>query len=258
LFSILASRAANQLQIRLAVIAQKIIKSDETSARVKGKKWWHWVFVSAAGIYHTIVPTRSHAEIKLVMGEAGVEIWVCDCFGLQLLAPAQYFQLCLAHQLRDLEWVVDIHPNEGWAIEMQYLFREAIHLWKRFDELTPLGFLRRVTEIDNNLDRLLETPVQSEEARKLQNRFIKHKDKLLTFLFYPEVPPTNNESERALRTSVIHRKVIGGFRSVWGAKTYAVIQTIIATAKQKGENIFDTLVNLMGEPILPLRQDSSP
>ena len=33
--------------------------------------------------------------------------------------------------------------------------------------------------------------------------------------------PTNNESERALRPSVIFRKVTNGFRSEWRAKVYA-------------------------------------
>jgi ribosomal protein L34 len=46
--------------------------------------------------------------------------------------------------------------------------------------------------------------------------------------------PTNNESERALRPSVIHRKVTHGFRSEWGAKAYAALQSVIATAKLKG------------------------
>ncbi len=245
-------------EIRKQVIAENIIKSDETSARVKAKNWWHWVFVSDAGVYHMIVPTRSAAEIKTVMGSAGVEIWVCDCFGSQLKAPAKFFQLCLAHQLRDLQRVVDLYPKEKWAFQMQELFREAIHLRNQVDELTLMGFARRVTEIENHLDRLLDERVKSAEAQKLKNRYIVHQEKLLTFLHYPEVPPTNNESERALRPSVIHRKVVNGFRSEWGAKTYAVIQTVIATAKHKGEDIFDALVNLMGTPVLPFLEDSSP
>ncbi len=65
-------------------------------------------------------------------------------------------------------------------------------------------------------------------------------------------------SERALRTSVIHRKVTNGFRSEWGAKAYAALQSVIATARLKGENIFDALVKLMGKPIEQYLQPSSP
>lgn len=246
--------------IKEQVIAGAVIRSDETSARVKARNWWQWVFISENGVYHTIVPTRSAAEISAVLGPLAVQAWVSDCFGAQLKAPAEVFQLCLAHQLRDLQRVLDATPEELWAQAAQKLFREAIHLRNRFvaGEMKLAGFLRRVTQIENNLDRLLEEALTNEAAPKLQNRFSKHRDKLLTFLHYPAVPPTNNESEQALRGSVIHRKVTNGFRSEWGAKAYAALQTLIATAKQKGEQTFQTLVALMGVPVLPFLEPSSP
>jgi transposase len=189
------------------------------------------------------------------MGSLCVEVWVCDCFGSQLRAPAKVFQLCLAHQIRDLQGAIDAYPQEEWAIAMQALFREAIHLRNRYEEMTLMGFERRVTQIENRLDQLLKEAVINSESRKLQNRYVTHRDKLLTFLHYPEVPPTNSESEQALRGSVVHRKVTNGFRSEWGAKAYAALQTVIATAKYKGEDIFQALVNLMGAPVLPFLEE---
>lgn len=247
-------------QVKQQVITSQVVKSDETSARVNGRNWWQWVFIGDAGIYHVIVPTRSAAEIKSVMGSLCVEVWVCDCFGSQLNAPAKVFQLCLAHQLRDLQRVIDTAPRERWAREMQKLLRSAIHLRNRFldGEMTLEGFSRRVTEMENHLDRLLAKSPSNEAARKLHARYIKHRNKLLTFLHYPEVPPTNNESERALRPSVVYRKVTNGFRSEWGAKAYAAIQTVIATAKLRGEETFQALINMMGAPVLPFLDSSSP
>jgi len=246
--------------IKEQVISGEVIRSDETSARVKTRNWWQWVFISEKGVYHTIVPTRSAAEIAEVMGQLAVKAWVSDCFSAQLKAPAEVFQLCLAHQLRDLQRVLDASPKQLWAQTAQKLFRGAIHLRNRFlvGEMKLRGFFRRVTQIENQLDRLLEEHLENEAARKLQKRFSTHRDKLLTFLHYPAVPPTNNESEQALRSSVIHRKVTNGFRSEWGAKAYAALQTILATAKQKGEQAFQTLANLMGTPVLPFVEASSP
>jgi transposase len=65
------------------------------------------------------------------------------------------------------------------------------------------------------------------------------------------VPADNNACERALRPSVIHRKVMGSFRSDWGAQTYAALATVLNTAKPNGENAFQKLVQLMGPPVLP-------
>jgi transposase len=60
------------------------------------------------------------------------------------------------------------------------------------------------------------------------------------------VPPTNNVSERALRPAVVHRKVTGGFRSAWGAQTYAALASVIDTAALKSVSAFAALQTLMG------------
>jgi transposase len=114
-----------------------------------------------------------------------------------------------------------------------------------------------VFQLESKLDELLSQPVHNQGARNLKERFLTHRDKLRVFLHDPDVPPTNNESERELRTSVIHRKVTNCFRSEWGAKAYVALQSVIATARLKGENIFDVLVKLMGKPIDRYLQPSS-
>ena len=64
------------------------------------------------------------------------------------------------------------------------------------------------------------------------------------------MPPDNNACERALRPSVIHRKVTNGFRSEWAAKGYAALETVLETAKLQGRRVFEVLVELMGKPVL--------
>ena len=68
-------------------------------------------------------------------------------------------------------------------------------------------------------------------ARRLRKRYRRHREHLFVFLHCPGVPPDNNACERALRPSVIHRKVTNGFRSEWGAHAYAALATVIETAK---------------------------
>ena len=108
-----------------------------------------------------------------------------------------------------------------------------------------------MTEVEDRLDGLLQRRVRGASARRLQQRDRRHREHLFVFLHCPGVPPDNNACERALRPSVIHRKVTNGFRSEWGAHTYAALATVIATAKLHNRNVFDTLVSLMGPPVLP-------
>jgi transposase len=235
-----------------AQVAQSaVIGSDETSARVAGRTWWQWVFRSAVGVCFLIRGSRGAKVIEEVMGKEHAECWVSDCLSAQLKAPARRRQVCLAHQLRDLQRLRDHQPRLHWALTLQALFREAIHLGKRRTELQPWGYARRVTELESQLDALLHRRVRGAPARRLQKRYRRHREHLFVFLHCPGVPPDNNACERALRPSVIHRKVTNGFRSEWGAHAYAALATVIETAKLHNRNVFDTLVSLMGPPVLP-------
>ena len=237
--------------IREQVRQSATIGSDETSARVDGRNWWQWVFRGPAGVYHVIRPSRGEDVITEVMGDARAHNWVSDCWSPQLRAPAEHFQLCLAHQLRNLQRLVESCPCLRWARQMQAVLREAIHLGKRRSALTASGFQRRVSEIESKLQRLIDRPVQTPQARPLLKRYRKHRQHLLRFLHDPLVPHHNNDCERSLRASVVHRKVTGGFRSAWGAQAYAAIASVVDTAKLQNRSVFETLVNLMDKPVLP-------
>ena len=237
--------------IRARIQQSAVVGCDETGARLDGRLWWQWVFVGRDAIYHIIVPRRATSVIHSVMGDAQVEVWVSDCWKPQLHAPAQHFQLCLAHQVRNLQGLIDRCPRLPWARAMQQLFRTAMHLANRRTQLTERGFARQVQRLEKRLDKLLQKEPRRKLARALFRRFVTHRDKLLWFLHDPRVPFHNNACERALRPAVIHRKVIGGFRSEWGAQAYAALASVIDTAKLRGQPIFRTLVNLMGKPILP-------
>ena len=110
-----------------------MVHSDETSARVDGRNSWGWVFRSGTAVLHIINPSsgREVTPEVMVTGPARVETWVCDCWAQQLRAPAKRFQLCLAHQIRNLQGLIEHCPRLRWARQLQALFREAIHLGKR-------------------------------------------------------------------------------------------------------------------------------
>lgn len=245
-------------EIGTQVARSAVIGSDETSARVAGRTWWQWVFRSAVGVYFLIRASRGAKVIEEVMGQQQAECWVSDCLSAQLQAPARHRQVCLAHQLRDLQRLLDHQPRLHWALALQVLFQEAIHLGKRRTELSPQGYTRRVTALESRLEGLLHRRVRGASARRLQKRYRRHRAHLFVFLHCPDVPPDNNACERALRPSVIHRKVTNGFRSEWGAHTYAALATVLETAKLQNRNVFDTLVSLMGPPVFPFLAPQTP
>jgi transposase len=249
-----AGRQAEQQMgpIQNEIQQSKVIHSDETGSRVDGQNWWQWVFCSATAVLHVIRSNRSVDVIKDVMADHSAEAWVSDCYSAQMKAPSGERQLCVAHQLRNLQAVVDRYPASFWPRAMQALFRSAIHSYNQRDHLSPPEFQAQIQRIERLCDRLLERPLEQLEAKRLLKRYHKYRDCLFVFLHRIDVSPTNNVSERNLRPSVVHRKVMGCFRSGWGARAYAALASVIATAALKGASPFATIQSLLGTPSLPL------
>jgi len=239
-------------QIQESIRQSQVIHCDETTNRINGANAWEWVFCSAKGIYHVIRRDRSAGVIKEIMRDGQAEVWVSDCYGGQLKAPASQRQLCMAHQLRAVQHVIDAHPHLTWAHAMQKLFQHAIHVHRYRSQAPPAQFERQVAHIERNCDRLLQQDLDPPEAKRLQRRYLKYRPCLFVFLHRTDVEPTNNVAERALRHSVVHRKVTNGFRSNWGTNTYASLASVIDTAELAGIQAFDAISSLFGPPALSI------
>lgn len=239
-------------QIQNAIRQSQVIHCDETTNRINGANAWEWVFCSAKGIQHVIRRDRSAGVIKEMMRDGYAEVWVSDCYGGQLKAPSKQRQLCMAHQLRALQHVLDTHPHLTWAHAMRKLFQHAIHVHRHRSQAPPVQFERQVAHIERNCDRLLQQGLDPPEAKRLQRRYLKYRSSLFVFLYRIDVEPTNNVAERALRHSVVHRKVTNGFRSDWGTITYASLASVIDTAELSGVRAFDAIQSLFVPPALPL------
>jgi transposase len=236
--------------IGAAVRAGPVINSDETSARVGGRNWWQWVFGTPDASYHVIAPSRGGDVIDAFLAGAEPEVWGSDLWAPQVLTVAERHQLCLGHQLRDLTYAVEADGPDGraWATELRHVFGRAIRLHHERARVSPATFARRRTRIERATDRLVSGPplAPKTNARRLQQRYREHRASLYVFLHRADVAPTNNAAERDLRNSVIHRKVTGGYRSRWGAEASAIVTTVLATARKRGDNLFDALRTIAG------------
>jgi len=239
--------------IQAAVVRSPVIHSDETRCRVELDNWWEWVFCAPKAVLHVIRDNRSADVIQEVMAGSTTQVWVSDCHAAQLKAPARKRQLCLAHQLRNLQALVDAEPGLVWPKEMQALFQYAIHVHHQRPSLSPQDFHAQVHRVERICDQLLNRPNPPPQIGPLLRRYREHRYSLFVFLYRSDVEPTNNVAEQALRPSVIHRKVTNGFRSRWGAKAYAAIASVIHTAERSGVNAFVAIQSLFGPPALPLQ-----
>lgn len=174
------------------------------------------------------------------MADAQPQVWVSDRLSSQMGHPAQQYPICLAHQVRDLQYEIDVHTC-AWAAQVQALLYQAMALDQQRDSLSEADYRQQVATVEQQMDTLLKTYPQHDGSQRLWRRYRKHRASLFVCLHRADVPPTNNASEQALRNSVIYRKVTGGFRSDWGAQLYANLLSILETARRQGWAIFEIL-----------------
>lgn len=166
--------------------------------------------------------------------------------------------LCNAHHLRELQALIEIE-KEPWARRMQHLLRRAGQAVNRAREREESLKPSLVNRFRRRYEAILAEGLTFHEAHpplaisgrrgrprrrtghNLLLRLSTRQDDVLRFLSDPRVPFTNNLTEPAARMMKLRQKISAGFRSESGARDFAVIRSLIATAKKQGWNILDTL-----------------
>ena len=233
-----------------AVRASAVVGSDESSARVCGKTWWQWVLLSSTAICHIIADTRAAEVVTTFLQGARPEVWVADRYGGQL-GHGAVRQMCLAHLLRDANYAIE-DGDTIFAPGFRQVLLRAMAIGKRRDTLKDSTLAQYHADLDRRLTRLLSGPTPTNKpGRRLFRAMRRHRDDLFRFVTRRDVPYTNNACERALRPSVIFRKVTNCFRAEWGAKVYAAAATVMATGRMHGLTALQALrAALAGLPIM--------
>ena len=220
--------------------SSRVVMSDETSARVGGRNQWEWVFQNDQVCIHVIRPSRGHGVIDEVMDGHRPQVWVSDLYSAQGKHPAEQWQICLAHQLRDLAYAIEA-GDKIFARAMKRLLLRAFVLEKRRERLKESTFARYRRDLSVGLEKVLALEPVQKDGIRLKKRYVKHREHLFLFLDDASVPATNNASEQALRMSVVFRKVTNGFRSDWGRDLFASVRTVVNTGRRQGMTAFEAI-----------------
>ena len=168
------------------------------------------------------------------------------------------FPLCNAHHLRELKALVEIE-KEDWARRMQRLLRRACHavnlaraqnlplrpemialIERCYDAVVADGLAYHTAQPALTKARPRGPPPRR-VGHNLLLRLSTRKADVLRFLTDPSVPFTNNLAERDGRMMKLRQKISGGFRSEQGAADFAVIRSLISTARKQGWDLLQTL-----------------
>jgi transposase len=242
--------------VRERVSDAKVKHLDETGFRLGGKTQWLHIASTALLTCYRVCAKRGS------LWEGVVGIVVHDHWKPYYTMNGVLHALCNAHHLRELKALIEI-DHEDWARKMQILLRRACHATNlaraRGVALKP----RLIARIKRRYDAVVAEGLAFHKAqpalRRAQRRGGKprrighnlllrlhqRRDDVLRFLSTPGVSFTNNQAERDARMMKLRQKISGGYRSQASAEDFAVIRSVLSTAKKQG---WDVVLTLMQHP----------
>ena len=212
--------------------ASPVLASDETGLRVGGKNGWLWVVHHGDSAAFRAAPSRARRVLEDFLGDHRPDFWISDRYGAQKGFAKSGHQFCLAHLIRDAQYAVDA-GDTGFAPGFLALLRRACRLGAIRDRLSDDQLAACHRKFVKKLSELLQRPTTHSKGAKLQAAMAKGRGNLFLFVTNRALEPTNTGSERALRPCVTFRKIIGGFRTTWGADLYADIRSVLETARRR-------------------------
>jgi transposase len=241
--------AAQTSLIKKRLLAGTALACDETGMRVGKANWWLWVFHHGDSAAFVVEASRSKAVVEKFLGERRPDFWLSDRLGSQMGWPERGHQFCLAHLIRDVQYVVD--QGDGvFAPGLKSLLQRACALGRRRAKLADATLKTYLADLERRLDRLLGLRPVHPSGRKLQGTIKAMRGNLFVFMTNREIEATNNGSERALRPSAVYRKITNGFRSEWCAVFYADMRSVVETARRRSIRAIDAIrITLQGNPL---------
>ena len=191
-----------------------VTHTDDTGWRVGGEPAFLMAFETDKATVYQIRPRHRNQEVREVVPSDYRGVLVTDrgrSYDAQSLDQVRQ-QKCLAHVLRSISQAVETKKGRGRSFgnRLKRLLREAMALWQAYHLGEAEEFAAEAQRLTREVTyHLRDRPLTDSDNWRLQNELGWHNDRgnLLRFLSEPNIEPTNNRAERALRPAVIARKV---------------------------------------------------
>ncbi|EQD76530.1 transposase, partial [mine drainage metagenome] len=218
---------------------------DSTSWRIDGDNYNLWTFVTRCEAIFVISKSNGHEVPLEILGKHnGTDIHDRHrAFDTLAGKTGNDQQPCWSHIICDAKELEQFYGEDGGRIK-----RAIQEIHEEGKLFMGKGTPEDVDKLYHKLVFLLTADYESVKCRNFVKNLLKiRKEWLLKFVTDPDVESTNNRAERALRPSVICRKVSGGSRSGDGAKTYETITSILYTAKLRKQNFIRDVPGMLAK-----------
>ena len=214
--------------------------TDETGAKVNGQRYNTWVFTNEDTTLLVTRKSRGKKVLTEIFGKDYDGIIICD--GHKAYPNySSNLQRCWAHILREAKHLAENLPQaiplrqelKNLYTNLAERYRKCLNKKQRYSLWT-----RARQKLCQILARYASIQLLQKFLQKIQNGF----DHWFTFILHPEIEPTNNRAERAIRETVVQRKIYGCLRNQKGTTNHDTITSLIATWGQRNLNPYKQLL----------------
>jgi hypothetical protein len=208
---------------------------DETSWPEGKQRLWLWVFVTSSLIVYWITQ-RTGELIQHVLGQAAYKGWIMSD-GYKVYRQFLKRLRCWAHLVRKARGLAESldQPTQDFGKKTLHLLETLIDSIKEARKKLPDKALSKIyqktlEDYRHECERI-ESSAPTEKARQFAVEMLNDWEVIFTILDYPHLPLTNNEAERALRHSVILRRISYGTKTEQGSRIFAILASVIDTCR---------------------------
>lgn len=231
-------------RIASGLVKSPVAGADESGFYVNGKLNWAWILQNPKLTLTWIAKGRGAKEMDDRFGRNALKntVLTTDRHSAYFTMDVKGHQICIAHLLRNLNYLNDLDENQNWSSRMQELLRNAVH-WRNTNPET----IADISVWKESLDKLLNENLDKfrKPFRQIRDSLRKHKDHVFHFLKDPRVPSHNNASEGGIRILKVKQKRSGGFRSHTGAEDFMAIHSVADTAKKNDFSRWEAVLALV-------------
>lgn len=231
------------------VAEEAVLNVDETGHKENGKLLWTWCFRARDYAVFKIDPSRGSQVLVEVLGEAFAGVLGCDYFSAYRKYMKRFdiaLQFCLAHLIRDVKYLTTLPEKETSAYGERLLegVRGLFGIIHRRENMDADEFEKALREQSKNIiDIAVRGAPDTRGAKNMARRFEQHGEAYFEFITTPEIGPTNNLAEQAIRFVVIDRRITQGTRGERGREWCERIWTVMATCAMQGHSAHEFLVD---------------
>lgn len=234
---------------------EQVLRADETpwailsNGHTENEQFYAWVCVGSTYVAFRLLDTRSAEGAATILGGFagtlmvdGLTSYPAAAKGKPGEAPKFKVANCNAHSRRKF-----VECEKHWPEESAFavgIYRKLYEIEREAKHLPAAERLAlRQTKSKPLMDELCDWAREQQQRAdvlpssglaKALAYLLNHEVGLRVFLDDPAVPIDNNESERAVRPTVLGRVNYQGSRSRRGTDVHAIISTLVESAKRCG------------------------